>query len=205
VTYCRPIAVMALVALLLRTSAHATPPDSGKKEIAPGIDLPAKPMRNMLCARSFSRRGTFVLERNYSGAGGGFTFDQAGFLEIRHMTAWLHVPGTTGGNIGANTRGVFSWYDMEMRSGKADYSAAQDGAIYADSNSWVTVVVYRNDQLDQHVTGEYVLRGCLVDRIPQRLRRPDSQLPRLPPKVLTPLEPVERLKVLKLQEVDPGR
>lgn len=203
--YCRHIAVLALAALSLCTGAHATPPDSDKKKIAPGIGLPATPTRNMLCARPFSHRGTFVLEPNYSGAGGGFTFDQAGFLEIRHMTAWLHVPGTTGGNIGANTRGVFSWYDMEMRSGKADYSAAQDGAIYADSNSWVKVVVYWNDHLDQRVTGEYVLRGCVVDRIPQRLRRPDSQLPRLPPKVLTPLEPVERLKVLKLQKVDPGR
>lgn len=198
-------ACLTIALLVLCAHAQARPPEQDETRIPQGIELHGTPMQKKACLRPFTRRGTFQLEPSYSGAGGGFTFDQPGFLAIRHMTAWLHVPGTVGGNIGAKTRGVFNWYDMEMRNGKADYSAATDGALYADSNSWVKVVVYRNDHLDRRVSGEYVLEGCVVERIPERLRKPDSQLPRLPPKVLTPLEPVERMKILKLQKTDPGR
>lgn len=198
-------ACLAIALLALCARADARPPEQDKTKIPQGIELHGTPMLKKMCLRPFTRRGTFQLEPNYSGAGGGFTFDQPGFLAIRHMTAWLHVPGTVGGNLGANARGIFNWYDMEMRNDKADYSSATDGALYADSNSWVKVVVYRNDHLDQRVTGEYVLDGCVVDRIPERLRKADSQLPRLPPKILTPLEPVERLKVIQQQKIDAGR
>jgi hypothetical protein len=198
-------ACLAIALLALCAGAEARPPEQDQTKIPQGIELHGTPMLKKVCLRPFTRRGTFQLEPNYSGAGGGFTFDQPGFLQIRHLQAWLHVPGTTAGNLGATTNNAFHWYDMEMRNGKADYSAAQDGAVYADSNSWVKVVVYRNDHLDQRVSGEYVLEGCVVDRIPERVRKPDSQLPRLPPKLLTPLEPVEKTRLLKLQKIDPGR
>ena len=41
------------------------------------------------------------------------------------------------------------------------------------------------------MSGEYVIRGCLVDRVPQEITRADIDTPRLPDRRLTPREPVE--------------
>ena len=56
----------------------------------------------------------------------------------------------------------------------------------------IKFVAYRNSGYDQALTGDYVMSGCLVDKLPALSTRPDIRAPRLPKKRLTPLEPVER-------------
>jgi hypothetical protein len=82
------------------------------------------------------------------------------------------------------------------------YNSAQDGVLYADRGSRIKFVAYRNGGYDQALTGDYVMSGCLVDKLPALSTLPDVRAPRLPKKRLTPLEPVERPRVVRPQEGD---
>ncbi|MGO3127478.1 MAG: hypothetical protein ACTIJY_05360 [Luteimonas sp.] len=54
-------------------------------------------------------------------------------------------------------------------------------------------VAYRNTGIDRAVTGDYMIRGCLVEQPRLRITRPDIDVPRLPKKRLAPREPVEMM------------
>ena len=145
-----------------------------------------------VCAQPFENRGTFVLGANFSGAGAASEFIPADrYLEIRQVRATLRGPGLSAGDLGVSVSGDDGWYGMRLVNDSIVWTAAADGPLYADRGSRITFVAYRNSGKDRAVTGDYVMRGCLVDRLPQRITRPDIEVPRLPKKLLTPREPVE--------------
>jgi hypothetical protein len=190
---CNAVCV-ALLAFAACGPASAVPPreeHTSKQVIA--MPRPAPSTTTVACPRPFEDKGVFKIKAGYSGDGASTGFIPPGvFLEIRRIKATLRAPGAYAANLGMNSGGAFAWYDLRMENGSAVFSASKDGALYADGGSRVKFVVYRNQGNDLEATGDYVVSGCLVDEIPLRLRRPDMQVPRLPPQTPARPGPVEK-------------
>jgi len=194
---------LALALLTLTAAAVARPPSGSLDERASGLPRPDVPITSVLCAHPFDNRGAYRMDAGFSGAGASSAFIPAGkFLEIRSVKATLHGSELSAGNLGATAGGAFAWYDLRVDKGAVVYSASRDGALYADGNTRIKFVAYRNGGYDQALSGDYAITGCLVDSVPPRVTRPDMHLPRLPKKRLTPLEPVE---MKKLAPIHSGR
>lgn len=192
----RPVPVLALGLLCL--TAAAAPPPPGSRELDPSIAdrLPRTdvPELRRVCAEPFENRGTFGLPVRTSGAGAASEFIPGNrYLEIRQVRASLRGPGLWAGDLGVSVSGDSGWYGMRLVNDAVVWTASADGPLYADRGSRITFVAYRNSGTDRAVTGDYVIRGCLVEQLPLRITRPDIEVPRLPKKRLTPREPVEIL------------
>lgn len=189
-------AVPALALGLLCLTTAAAPPPTGSRELDPDIAdrLPRPDVSELrrACAQPFENRGTFVMGANVTGAGASSDFvPETRYLEIRQVRATLRGPGLSAGDLSASVSGDSGWYDMRLSNNAILWTAAADGALYADRGSRIKFVAYRSSGSDRAVTGDYVMRGCLLDRLPQLITRPDIDVPRLPKKRLTPREPVE--------------
>jgi hypothetical protein len=191
-----------LLALSISCAAGAQVTDPPRMEIVPGIDPTGIQVKNVSCARPFERRGTVALEIGYSGSVAEFTTPDNAILEIRRIKTTLRVAGLSASAIGTRSNDVFAWHPMHVEAGIGTFAAGQEGAIHADRASLVKIEINRSGSIDAAALGDYALSGCLVDRIPERMRIPDMHLPRLPPKVLTPLEPVEQLKPARKPQID---
>jgi hypothetical protein len=189
----------ALLLLPLSTVA-ADPPTGRLNDRVSGVPRPDVPMTRLACAHPFENRGTYRMDAGFSGAGASSDFIPAGkFLEIRSVKATLHGSALSAGNLGLAAGGAFAWYDLRVDKGAVVYSASRDGALYADGDTRIKFVAYRNGGYDQALDGDYAMSGCLVDAVPPRLTRPDVRAPRLPKKRLTPLEPVEAGKLVPIR------
>jgi hypothetical protein len=167
------------------------------------IDPGGVKIQTMNCAKPYEKRGTYAMPVNYSGGGASSDFIPADkYLEVRRIKATLRGPGLSAGNLSLSVSGTQEWYDLRLENGAVVYNSAQDGALYADRGSRIKFVAYRNGGYDQALTGDYVMSGCLVDKLPALSTLPDVRAPRLPKKRLTPLEPVERPRVVRPQEGD---
>lgn len=191
----RAVPALAL-GLLCLTAAAAPPSPTGSRELDPSIAdrLPRPEVSELrrVCAQPFENRGTFVMGANVTGAGASSDFvPENRYLEIRQVRATLRGPGLSAGDLSASVSGDSGWYDMRLSHNAIVWTAAADGPLYADRGSRIKFVAYRNSGSDRAVTGDYVMRGCLLDRLPQLITRPDLDVPRLPKKRLTPREPVE--------------
>jgi hypothetical protein len=190
---------LALLVLALPMAANAAPPPppgalDGRSAQSLHTDTPL--IKYMVCAHPFESRGSYTMGVDYSGSGASSDVIPAGkFLEIRSVKANLHGQALSAGNLGVTSGGGFAWYDLRVDNGSIVYSASHDGALYADGNTRIKFVAYRDGGEHRAMTGDYVMRGCLVDTVPPRLTKPDIRLPRLPKKRLTPLEPVETKKL----------
>ena len=189
-------AVPAFALGVLCLTAAAAPPPTGSRErdpdIADRLPRPEVPALRRVCAQPFENRGTFVMGANVTGAGASSAFvPENRYLEIRQVRATLRGPGLSAGDLSASVSGDSGWYDMRLSNNAIIWTAAADGPLYADRGSRIKFVAYRNSGSDRAVTGDYVMRGCLLDRLPQLVTRPDIDVPRLPKKRLTPREPVE--------------
>jgi len=186
----------------------APPPDNRQLDprIGDRIDPGGVKIQTMNCAKPFENKGTYAMPVNYSGGGASSDFIPADkYLEIRRIKATLRGAGLSAGNLSLSVSGTQEWYDLRMENGAVVYSSSQDGALYADRGTRIKFVAYRNSGYDQALTGDYVMSGCLVDKLPARVTRPDIRVPRLPKKRLTPLEPVERPLVTRPREAGPEK
>ncbi|WP_101926269.1 MULTISPECIES: hypothetical protein [Luteimonas] len=147
-----------------------------------------------LCAQPFENSGSFVLQPRVTAGGAASDFIPADrHLEIREVRATLRGPGLRAGDLAVSVDGESGWYGMRREGAAIVWTAAADGPLHADRGSRIKFVAYRDAETDRAVSGDYRMRGCLVARVPSRLTRPDLDVPRLPEKRLTPLEPVERV------------
>lgn len=183
---------LAALCLCLCGMATAAPPPNRELDKRTDLPRPDVPVSSVRCARPFENRGTFVIPAGFSGAGASSRFIPADrFLELRRLKATLREPGLRAGNLALNAAGVDEWYDLRVENGAALYSAAKDGALYADRGTRIKFVAYRGNDHARAVTGDYLISGCLVDARPPITTVPDIRAPRLPKKRLTPPEPVE--------------
>jgi len=192
---CRLFAVSSLACMA--SFAGAQTMDQRKAEKIDGSIISTVPLAQRLCARPFQHKGTVELGPGYSGSVGEFTTPGNGILQIRSVKTTLRVAGMSGSAIGTWSNTRFGWHAMRVETGVGRYSSGHDEPVYADRSSLVKIEINRSGGNSTAVTGDYDLRGCLVDGIPQRVQLPDHPLPRLPPKVLTPLEPVEHEKMVQ--------
>ncbi|MEP6907940.1 MAG: hypothetical protein ABI858_08190 [Pseudoxanthomonas sp.] len=163
------------------------------------------PMQALNCVQPFESKGTYVMQVNYSGGSASSDFIPANkFLEIRRVKATLRGAVLSAGNLSLTASGTDDWYDMRLENGAVVYSASKDGALYADRGTRIKFVAYRNSGYDQALTGDYVMSGCLVDKLPPITTQPDFRAPRLPRKKLTPVEPVERPRDLQRKKAGSG-
>ncbi len=188
---------LRLAALLSMTvvclPAATTPPDTARElgpHVADRLPQDIRPV-TLLCAQPFENRGTFELPAGTSGGGASSDFvPENRYLEIREVRASLRGPGLRAGDLAARVSGADGWYEMRRVDDEIVWTAGVDGPLYADRGTRIKFVAYR-DSTGQTITGDYLFRGCLVDSVPRRVTRPDLDVPRLPKKRLTPLEPVE--------------
>ena len=200
----RPAPALATVALGLlaasMTAAAAPPADAAQGVSAQAdraVTLPSpKPDVSVLTARClmpYLDRGTYTIPARYSGAGTSTKPVRAGkVLQVRSVTITLAERDWRGAHLGVWTAGNFAWYPLRMHGGNAVFRVDADGPLYADGGGQTfKFVSYRAQGHDRPASGTYEVRGCLLDRIPVWVTRPDLRVPRYPKKVLTPLEPVE--------------
>jgi len=190
----RAVPVLALA--LLCCTASAAPPPPGSRvldpKIADRLPRPEVPEVRRLCAQPFENRGTFVMGVNVTGAGASSDFIPGNrYLDIRQVRATLRGPGLSAGDLAASVSGADGSYDMRLVDDAIVWTAAADGPLHADRGSRIKFVAYRTGGSNREVTGDYLIRGCLVEQVPLRITRPDIDVPRLPKKRLTPREPVE--------------
>jgi hypothetical protein len=145
------------------------------------------------CAHPFEDRGTYQIPAGYSGAGTSTRAIPAGkFLQVRTVNITLAESDWRGAHLGVWTHGDFAWYPLRTENGSAVFRVKDDGPLYADGGGQTfKFVSYRAQGYDRPASGTYVVRGCLLDRIPIWVTKPDIRVPRYPKKVLTPVEPVE--------------
>ena len=183
-------ACVALLALSVSGWALAAPPreDPSKQPIAlPG---PVTSPVSLACRRPFEDKGVFGIRAGSSGEGTHTPFiPGGGFLEIRYFKATLHAPGAYAADLGLMTKGRFAWHTLRAENGTIIFNQAE--TLYADGQTRVKFVVYRNQGNDVEARGDYIVRGCLVDRIPLRLK-PVIEVPHLPPQVPSRPGPVEK-------------
>lgn len=194
--------LLLLGASMACSAALAAPPRTdptlADKPVTSGIPRPD--LQPQPCLRPFMRKGTMAMQAGYSGAIAEFTSPAAGILQIHSIRTALHMPGMSASAVGTWSAATFAWHPLRIEATQGRYSSSVDGPVYADRASLVKITLNRNGANPVAGTGEYELQGCLIDHLPPRLQRPPiDQVPRLPPKVLTPLEPVE--KVRKLDKV----
>jgi hypothetical protein len=176
--------------------AAALPAFAQTTEAPPRITLepPFDHVRDIrLCARPFERRGSVQLRAGFGGSTGEFNAPANAILRIDRVRTTLRVPGLRASAVGASTEGNLVWYRMGIADGSGRFPA--DGgptAVYADPGRLVKIEINRSGSSNTTATGDYVLNGCLVDRIPLRLEQPHIDPPRLPPKILLPGETVRR-------------
>jgi hypothetical protein len=193
----------ALLLCACWTALAAPPPDSRELDPRVGDRIHAGDVkiRTMNCAKPFENKGTYAMPVNYSGGGASSDFIPADkYLEIRRIKATLRGPGLSAGNLAVSVSGTQDWYDLRLENGAVVYNSSQDGALYADRGTRIKFVAYRNSGYDQALTGDYVMSGCLIDKLPALATVPDVRAPRLPKKRLTPLEPVERPRLTRPQK-----
>ncbi len=199
-----------LLASCVCVVALAAPQDDSRDLGQRAIDLPrpgeVEPMQTMNCARPFHNKGTYVMQVNYSSGSASSDFIPTDkYLEIRRVKVALRGPGLSAGNLALSTAGSDDWYDLRLEKGAVVYSAASDGALYADRGSRIKFVAYRNNGYGQALTGDYVISGCLVDTLPPIVTRPDLSAPHLPKKRPAPLQPVERPQLIPLKKAGSGK
>lgn len=206
----RHIALRARLPTLLLAvcacAAAAAPPE--RRQLDHGVgDLAAPadaPIRTLACARPFENTGTYTMPAHYSSGSASSDFIPADkLLEVRRVKATLRGSALSAGNLSLIESGSDNWHDMRLEHGAVAYSASTDGALYADHGTRIKFVAYRNGGYDQALTGDYVMSGCLVDVRPSLVTRPDLRVPRLPKERLTPVQPVERPRVI--ENVETGR
>ena len=184
----------ALLALCLGSVAAAAPPGSRTLDER-AIDLTRPDVSILLsrCAHPFEDRGIYQIPAGYSGAGTSAKAIPAGkFLQVRTVTITLSESDWRGAHLGVWTHGDFAWYPLRMHNGSAVFRVKDDGPLYADGGGQTfKFVSYRAQGYDRPASGTYVVRGCLLDRIPIWVTKPDIRVPHYPKKVPTPLEPVE--------------
>ena len=69
---------------------------------------------------------------------------------------------------------------MRVRNDAVEYKASSDGALYADGKTLVKFVASREHGFDQVVSGDYVIRGCIVDSLPPITSKPRIEVPYVP-------------------------
>jgi hypothetical protein len=198
----------ALMLCAVCTALAAPPPGSRELDPRVGDRIHAGDVRirTMDCARPFENKGSYAMPVNYSGGGASSDFIPVDkYLEIRRIKATLRGLGLSAGNLSLSVSGTQEWYDLRLENGAVVYKSSQDGALYADRGSRIKFVAYRNRGYDQALTGDYEMSGCLIDKLPALSTWPDVRAPRLPKKRLTPLEPVERPRVIRPQKEDSRR
>ena len=199
---CRHLAVSSL--LCAAGFAGAQTVDQRKIEKIDESATSTIPLAARHCARPFQHKGTIELGVGYSGSVGEFTTPDNGVLQVRSVRTTLRTAGLSASAIGTWANTKFAWQAMRVEAGVGRYASDRDEPVYADRSSLVKIEINRSGGNNTATTGDYELSGCLLNGIPQRVRLPDGQLPRLPPKVLTPLEPVETMKPAeKMKEVVP--
>ena len=198
---------LALVVLALAGATQAAPPQS-KPLDRRAIDLPAPDLSVLVsrCAHPFEDRGQYRIPAGYSGEGASSKPIPTGkFLQLRSVAITLDEADWRGAHLGAWTHGEFAWYPLRLQGGAAIYQVDVDGPLYVDGGGGTfKFVSYRAQGYDRPASGTYVLRGCLVDRIPAWVTVPDMRVPRYPKKRLTPLEPVEMWDGVRQAPERPG-
>lgn len=189
-----PVVAMLAIASMASTATAAPPVARPLDErAATGLPRPDISVLTSRCARPFEDRGSYTIPAGYSGAGTSAKAIPAGrVLQVRSVTITLAEPDWRGAHLGLWTQGDFAWYPLRQSRGEAVFRVAEDGPLYADGGGQTfKFVSYRASGYDRPARGTYVVRGCLLDRIPPWVTRPDIRVPRYPKRVLTPLEPVE--------------
>lgn len=173
--------------------AAAPPSDRVLDERAINAPPPDITILSSPCARPFEDRGTYQIPAGYSGAGTSAKPIPANkVLQVRSVTITLAEPDWRGAHLGIWTLGNFAWYPLRTENGSAIFRVKDDGPLYADGGGQTfKFVSYRAQGYNRPAKGTYLIRGCLLDRIPLWVTKPDVRVPRYPKKVLTPLEPVE--------------
>lgn len=184
-----------LLVLLSGTWAACAAPPEARPLDGHAINLPPPNVSILTqrCAIPYVDRGTYRIPAGYSGAGTSAKAVPAGkVLQVRSATITLEEADWRGAHLRIQTHGELAWYPLRTHNGAAIFRVADDGPLYADGGGQtVSFVSYRVRGHDRPVNGTYVIRGCLLDRIPNWVTVPDVRVPRYPKKVLTPLEPVE--------------
>lgn len=189
-----PPALRALLSALL-ASVVAAPAPAQTAAPPPRIVLDrsldhARDVR--LCPRPFVRRGSVVLRPGFSGATGEFLSPTDAILRIDRVRTTLRAPGLRASAVGATTGRTFAWVPMTIVDGSGRFpTPGGPSTVYADRGTLVKIEINRNATTTA-ATGDYVLDGCLVDRIPVRIEQPHIDPPRLPPKSPLPGETVRR-------------
>ena len=189
------LATATLGLALVSTGLAASQADPPRVDTAPASTLP-RPDVSILtsrCAQAYLARSTYTIPAGYSGAGTSTTPVPDGkVLQVRSVTITLAERDWRGAHLGVWTGGRFAWYPLRTQGGNAVYRVGTDGPLYADGGGQTfKFVSYRAQGYDRPASGTYVVRGCLLDRIPIWVTRPDVRVPRYPKQVPTPLEPVE--------------
>lgn len=187
------VSFTALALCVCSQVAAAPPSDHVLDQRVINAPVPDITILSSPCARPFEDRGTYQIPAGYSGAGTSAKAIPANkFLQVRTVTITLDEPGWRGAHLGIWTHGNFAWYPLRTESGSAVFRVKDDGPLYADGGGQtLKFVSYRAQGYNHPAKGTYLIRGCLLDRIPIWVTKPDVRVPRYPKKVLTPLEPVE--------------
>lgn len=184
---------VALFALEVCNAAAAPPEIRPLDERAINLPRPDLSILTSRCVNPYQDRGSYQIPAGYSGAGTSAKPIPAGkYLQVRTVTITLEEADWRGAHLGIWTHGDFAWYPLRMENGAAVFHVEYDGPLYADGGGQTfKFVSYRARGYDRPAKGTYLIRGCLLGRIPQWVTLPDLRVPRYPKKVLTPREPVE--------------
>lgn len=188
--------VASLLPLLAAIASAAAMPALAQTTDSPPrvtLERPSDHVRDVrLCRQPFERRGSVVLRPGYSGATGEFVSPANAILRIDRVRTTLRGPGLRASALGTTSERNFAWVPMTVAGGGGRFPATGGpSAAYADRGTLVKIEINR-DSTTTSATGDYVLNGCLVDRIPVRLEKPHVDPPRLPPKIPLPGETVRR-------------
>ncbi|TDK27148.1 hypothetical protein E2F46_02740 [Luteimonas aestuarii] len=177
-------------------TAIAAPAFAQTTDTPPRITLerPLEHVRDLrLCVRPFEHRGSVVLRPGYSGSTGSFLSPESAILRIDRVRTTLRAPGLRASALGTTVDGRFTWIPMTIADGSGRFPpVGGPAAAYADRGTLVKIEINRNTSSTGTVTGDYVLNGCLVDRIPVRMEQPHIDPPRLPPNIPLPGETVRQ-------------
>lgn len=185
---------VCLLASLIATCAAAAQAQRNDRSVPPGIERVDSAVRDIrICTRPFERRGTVQLRPGFSGSVGVLETPGSAFLRVDSVRTSLRAPGLHASALGVTTQGRFAWHTMTVADAAGRFPAdTGPRAVYADGGGLVRIEINRLGSTAAPATGDYVLRGCLVDGVPPRLDRYHVDPPRLPPNILLPGEALRR-------------
>ena len=194
-------------ALLSFTMAAVAGPQSARidKRLLPnqiGHEIPLK----LLCAHPFENHGTYRLGVNVAGSGASSDVIPAGkFLQVNFVQATLKDSAPVAGDIGVVSAGEFGWHHMRVHNGAVEYNTSRDDALYADGNTLIKFVAYREHGFDHAVSGDYVMRGCIVDALPPITTEPRIEVPYIPKTHWQSGNPIESKPQVNKAPIQPSR